>query len=282
MKSITAIIGIWIFFLCILQSHVKAADIILGPSNNIHIIGEIKKGDFDKFNKVLNESKNNSLLINSICPASPGGDIIEAMRIGRLIRDSFIQTGAPGAPIDNEGEARCFWHFIKVKETYSCTCTSACFIIWAAGVERFGDYLGIHRPYFSKEHFDGLSASEAEKKYSMMSKQVKEYLLEMGIPQNVIQKMFETASDEILFLDSKTIESMKSVPFFDEWIKASCEPLTDEESHDSWQLFYKEYEGKKLSNAEKVYKKYLDEKQGKFNKCHSDKMRKAQFEGMKN
>ena len=68
--------------------------------------------------------------------------------------------------------------------------------------------------------------------------------------------MFETASDEILFLDSKTIESMKSVPFFDEWIKASCEPLTDEESHDSWQLFYKEYEGKKLSNAEKVYKKY--------------------------
>src|SRR5450631_3563934 len=55
-----------------------------------HITGQIVRGDFDKFRKLLLQKKYS---INYVMLNSPGGDVEEALRIAGLIRDAYLYTG---------------------------------------------------------------------------------------------------------------------------------------------------------------------------------------------
>jgi hypothetical protein len=241
----------------------------------LKLAGNIRRGDARTVMQLLEKAKNQGLVISVLILYSPGGDLVEAMEIGRAIRSRFIRTHAPDVFM---GHRYCP-EFGRDDELDSnlCNCASACFVVCAAGVERVGDVLGVHRPYFSKEYFEGLSASDAQQKYLTMAKQVREYLKDMDVPQNLVDKMFSTASDEIEYLDEKTVKSMKKVPFFDEWVKASCgENLTDDESYEHTVLLMKKMDGKTLTTAEEYYYNHLNEKSGKFSKCRWERLRKAQ------
>ena len=78
-----------------------------------------------------------------------GGDLEEAMQIGRLVNVAGISTFANSSlPSTKDGK-----------------CLSACFFIFVAGKERFlmtESTLGIHRPYFDRKNFGSLTAEEAE------------------------------------------------------------------------------------------------------------------------
>jgi ATP-dependent protease ClpP protease subunit len=213
----------------------------------IYIKGKIQKGDARHFENFLKKVKQRKQPIEYADLDSPGGNIIEAIKIGKIIRKNYIRT-----------------HVI-----YDNFCGSACFLIWAAGVERlFYDdrRIGIHRPYFEKDYFKGLTAQEAEFKYTEMSNSVRSYLRDINIPNNVIEKMFNSSSDEIHFLSRQTLRQLRKVPFFDEWIIANCGSLPANEEKDYWELWFKKYyyhetKGKeKLSNAEEFYLNHLKEK----------------------
>lgn len=265
----------------------QAAQIILrgvrsNPPNALEITirGKIEKGDFEKIKKVIEDNKHRNKWIISVRLVSPGGDIVEAIKIGKLIRNNFIPTFAP---LYFEGKPICAGLSEEQVDNGECGCTSACFLIWAAGVDRKGNVLGLHRPYFQKEYFKDLSASEAEIKYATMSNDVRIYLANMDIPENIIEKMFATGSDEILYIDEAIVESINKVPFFDEWIKASCKPLSKIENDEYFKLLLKYIRHKSfpksenLNASEKFYYDYLHKKYWNYYECFYNKLMKAQL-----
>ena len=60
--------------------------------------GKIVAGDFDKVRSFLGKKSNFDKISGGVFLASPGGSIIQAMKIGRLIRDLRLSTDAPSGP----------------------------------------------------------------------------------------------------------------------------------------------------------------------------------------
>ena len=242
---------------------------------NIRLVGKIEKGDAEKFQIVVEYLKQEKIPVNMLMLASIGGDAIEAMQIGRIVRESFIPTHAP---MNLDADFICYGYPDRLEEE-DCDCASACFLIWVAGVYRMGGVLGIHRPFFLGEYFEGLSASKAQKEYLLMYDRVRSYLRSMGVPEQIIDKMFNTGSDEIAYLDWNTAKSMEFAPFFDEWVGASCLQLTSEEEMYYWELLVKKAGRKSvLTKSELFYLNYLKEKERNFHKCIREKIKEMQLE----
>ena len=250
--------------------------------NTISIVGIIESGDFKEFRDLLIEYVESGDSVGFVFLASSGGDVIEAMKIGKLIRKARISTRAPTFWVWPDGSTSnqhtCLVVGIdkKISED-DCNCDSACFIIWAAGVYRYGNILGLHRPRFSKTYFSGLSSSAAKKKYEEMTEIVRNYLSEMNIPTPVIEKMFSYGSDTIHYLDSNTIKEMETVPFHDEWIKASCNPWTEEEE-DYYSILSSKKRNRTLSYTEEEYFDFLMKKVRASISCYRSKLREIQSE----
>lgn len=240
----------------------------------IRLVGKIEKGDAEKFERLVEDLRQKKRTVNMLMLASIGGDADEAMRIGKIVRKSFIPTHAPFAL---NSSFTCNGYPPGLKDD-DCDCSSACFLIWVAGIYRMGNVLGIHQPYFSEGYFEGISASEADKEYVLMYERVSSYLKNMDVPEHIIDIMFDTVSDEITYLDWDTAKSMESVPSFDEWIGASCLRLTTEEEMDYWRLLAKKWEEKNtLTKSEKLYFNFLKERKEKFNKCFREKLKESQL-----
>jgi hypothetical protein len=116
---------------------------------------------------------NGMLLINSA-----GGDLDEAMAIGRWIRQNRLGVAARG------------------------DCASACVWILAAGLIRdVWSYtkLRIHRPYFTTNR------PEAGENLQVVLQRSKAYFEEMGVPSELAERMFSTPPDEATSLSSEQI-----------------------------------------------------------------------------
>lgn len=167
--------------------------------------GEIQKGDFNKFKNAfaMHDKVPNYFLLES-----HGGDVNEAMLMGRFIRESQIP--------------------VRV-ENY---CDSACFFIYAAGVERkSSSKIGLHRPYYGKSYFAGLTSTQAQEKYNSLDLKIRLYLRDMGVSDNITNRMFATPSNKIYYVNKEEAEFLLGfrAPFYGEWLLAKCEPLTDKE-----------------------------------------------------
>lgn len=240
----------------------------------IRLVGLIEKGDAERFQKLIEGLRQKKRAVHVLMLASSGGDANEAMRIGQIVRKSFISTHAPFAS-DYGWTCNGYPPGLIYDD---CDCASACFLIWVAGVYRMGDVLGIHRPYFLKEHLDGMSASEVQEEYDLMYEKMRSYLKNMDVPEHVINKMFNTEPDDIIYIDRNTVKSMKSPYFFDEFLTKGCLRLTSEEEKDYWRLLAKKWGLKStLTKSEKIYFNYLRERKEKFNKCLRKKIREAQL-----
>src|ERR1017187_3382463 len=108
----------------------------------INVEGEIVPGDFSR---LVNTLSNTGTSIGTVAIFSKGGGVNEAIKIGNLIRDLRLHTlsakgfGAQGNVCG------------KIFDQSNCTCLSACVLIFAAGVNRYGNVLGVHRSYVSHD-----------------------------------------------------------------------------------------------------------------------------------
>ena len=152
-------------------------------SDKAHILisGTISPGDDIEIAKLIhkNESelgKNPLILLNS-----SGGDVDTALFMGRILRKNLAWT--------------------VLKE--SGTCNSSCIFVMMGGVTRtiLGDAgIGMHRPRFNQKSFSDTSNSgEAIKKYNSLRERLKEYFDDMGIPQEVLEKMMSIPSKDIVY-----------------------------------------------------------------------------------
>jgi ATP-dependent protease ClpP protease subunit len=128
--------------------HDASAPDDIGGTILIH--SEIKTGDFTDFQKaadrirLIEKDTYKPVPLIQVRLDSPGGDVMEAIRIGRLIHERFMHT-------------------VVMPER---ECASACVFILAAGVLRIPTqkaHVAVHRPRFDPTYFAALAARGASK-----------------------------------------------------------------------------------------------------------------------
>lgn len=178
--------------------------------------GEIQPGDYDRFvTQILNGGLGTELWLNS-----PGGDVFEAMKIGRLVRELRLDTHAP----DRVGNtAFCSAH-PQGTDLNKCSCASACFLIFVAGVNRHGSHLGIHRVFPSHDSLKFMTPDEAAVVSGKATNAVSAYLAEMGVPIHFIQRLMVIPSNKIEWVSEEDISRYFSgyIPQLSEWVAAKC------------------------------------------------------------
>lgn len=231
------------------MSQVHAADMFwdMNAANGtaeIFIEGPIVPDDAERFRRTVLEIIQRKLPLEQVTIYSQGGSVQAALAIGRQIRALQLGTNGPvrapslgadavscgRALYDQQGKLAPRVHWTRnsrLQGEYSrnddrCICTSACFLIWAAGRERHGDWIGVHRPSFDAKDFGQLSPSQASERYETMTLEVKAYLEEMGIPEGIIRKMMAASSRQMFYLSSEEARLMRDNPAITELIIARC------------------------------------------------------------
>lgn len=137
--------------------------------------------------------------------ASPGGDIAEALKIGRLVKQLYMSVS------------------VGREAGY---CASACFIIFASSVDRDTSpgLVGIHRPYLSRESLRSLSPSAAEAAETAALQDAEQYLRDLRVRGNLVDLMLEQASTEIHWLsEDEFMHQMGRRPaWYEEFLIARC------------------------------------------------------------
>jgi hypothetical protein len=175
----------------VLASICAIASTVAGQADNrfdkktatVHITGTIWDRDAGRLSNLADELAKTTpqLLLDS-----DGGDVLAAMRIGRLIRKLEGRTTVVAR----------------------AKCHSACALIFIAGVERtnLGE-IGLHRPYLDTD------AELLKSHLPMLYAQVKDYVAEMGIADSFVQKMMDTDSSKMTLYGGK--DSLALIPKYD-------------------------------------------------------------------
>lgn len=148
--------------------HVYTGDIIKGDANRLDdYIGKLAKLE-------------PSTRIGIIQISSNGGDVEEALRIGRILRKNRIQVLIP---MDSH-------------------CYSSCVLLLAGGVGRFpvGD-VGIHSFYSMSSQKPNADYEQEEKIYAATEKSIRDYLNEMRVSGSVMDAMLRVPSSKLEILD---------------------------------------------------------------------------------
>lgn len=173
----------------------------------IGIRGVINRGDAREFERLVQESRP---WIMTVYLASEEGLVSEAMQIGRLVRKHLLTTWAPSEIL---GARLLFSPSSPARSSESpfycwgdqCTCSSACFFVWVAGVQRLGDAIGLHRPYPHLEFSRRRPFGDVEA-YREFIEEVRRYLIEMDVPEMYPGRMTRIPFGEIVFLSPHEVE----------------------------------------------------------------------------
>lgn len=160
----------------LLPAQAISADISIMDNKGILISGEIEAGDYKKFKNFVDENfyyfTGGGVFLNS-----RGGNVAEAMKMAKLIAGGYADTT------------------IRKDDV----CFSACVLLWASGIERsLLGKLGVHRISNAKNN---LTIVETENSVRPASETVDTYLLGMGIPRMVVDRMNETLSTSLFIID---------------------------------------------------------------------------------
>ena len=272
--------------LCISSPNTMAAE-IWSPSPEggrdsyktwVRFSGEIVEGDYDRLLSALKDNGKLAFTINS-----RGGNVKEAIKIGRFVRSSLTEILAI-----EYCWSSCALIFAGRAETVSIGVVSS-----AASAEYGFRVIALHRPYLDPKIARELDFESVQKTQELILKETKKYLLEMGVENWVYEKMISKSSKDAWFLDWDEVDKVfTGAPAFQEWILAKCDAFSESERQDmllsqnvsdligtevggeSYQFFLNllvERNGpnwrKKYDNLSVGYKTYLNEKGGDFYEC---------------
>lgn len=240
----------------------------------VKVEGDIVPGDAKK---LLDFYQTYGVMTSPVHLRSKGGNVEEAMKMGAIIRRLRLETEVPvwdagRQPIDA----------IKVDHQENTICASACFLVYAGGASRFGNYLAMHRPFFPREEARKLSDVEYEAAQKEMVPKVKAYLADMDIDQYWIDRMFSANSQEHYMptwnqADSKAHHLMGVVPSLEEVILSKCKEDPDVDR----KLREFQNSGKPVSADEQAKIKQITQESDVFFQCKKmvlSDMQSAAFE----
>jgi hypothetical protein len=185
----------------------------------IKLEGDIVPGDSQKLREFYNTYGD---WISPIYLRSKGGNVDEAMKIGAIIRRLRLETDVPVWDVGKQPI-----NTIKIDHQENLICASACFLVYAAGATRFGNYLALHRPYLPREEAKKINDAEYEALQKQWVPKVKAYLVDMEIDQYWIDRMFAASSQDRYMptwaeADSKLHHLMGIVPSLEEIVLSKC------------------------------------------------------------
>jgi len=168
----------------VIASPTMAADMRVLPAMDRQVTfslsGRIVAGDAAKFRILRDRTKDDGSPITVIRLNSPGGLIGEAIDLAQMIQADAITTRVPKG----------------------ATCTSACFVIFASGIQKFaenGARIGIH---------SGKDLNEKETDRSAVSTLVMARVLQSyGVPNRIVRQMEITAPDKMAWLSPDELRS---------------------------------------------------------------------------
>jgi hypothetical protein len=162
------------------------------PLPGITIEGRIAQGDYQKLVDVA--VANNEA--HTLWLASPGGNLKEALRMGRLIRSLGFAVHVPFSKAEP---------LVTLKDPDNNTCSSSCFLLFAAGVVRGGLVLGIHRPSLPADEYFSLGLDGAVAAHRVIAEAVTGYLAEMGVPSKYASLMLSTNASDMVWLSAEDV-----------------------------------------------------------------------------
>jgi len=152
----------------------------------LDLIGEILPGDADKLKAEIQKANDSNRLVVTIRLNSPGGNLVEGVTIADLVRKGRIATSVLNG----------------------AQCASACFIIFAAGNEKFASYqaqIGVH----GASDENGRETTQSNSATIGMARVVRE----LGVPSSIVGKMVVTPPDQMVWLTVDDLRSMETKMF---------------------------------------------------------------------
>jgi ATP-dependent protease ClpP protease subunit len=162
------------------------------PVYYLKLKGTIEKNDSTVFLRVLDEAslknKNRSCVLGlQISLDSRGGDVDEAMKIGRIIREREL------------------WTLVE----FDSRCHSSCVLVLGAGVTRSPNLnIGIHRPYFVSLD-KNLSTSDIQKLRKKIMSKMKVYAEEMDLSDRLIDDMMSIPPERVKILSLDELDNYR-------------------------------------------------------------------------
>jgi hypothetical protein len=248
---------------------VHAAELRLnvsGTYRSLDIEGAIEPGDYERFLRIAKESQGQ---LSSISLYSPGGDFVEAMKIGRALRALEISSRVPQR--DRDGRPVCEELLdSKPRLAANCTAGSAAFFIHIGGIHRGGTYLAVHRPYFDPKGFRSLSQEEARIALDRLLAEARKYMTEMAIPPHIQDEVLSTPSDKFALLDERQIRThiWGDLPHRHEWRRARCATLSPIEARRLSSLGGRLVSRDRLASDEVEELSLLQSKRDQEMQCH--------------
>ncbi len=202
--------AVFAFILCVVfnaSMPARAADISV-YQRGVLIQGEIQKGDYARIIQFVRQPDNYGRFIQSVFLDSPGGDLMETIKIAKLLEKSYAATHV-------QAGARCY---------------SACFILWMSGVSRHvsqGATLGVHR---IQGKVGGVPMDTASERFVTMARHVESFMVSLGTPRAILDKMNATApGDMFVFSQRWLAEQQLLAPLayrldFADAVQNSCGP----------------------------------------------------------
>ncbi|WP_245496964.1 hypothetical protein [Rhizobium ruizarguesonis] len=118
---------------------------------------------------------------------SPGGSVVKALELGRLIRSAGLST-------------------LQVRQS---ECASACSLAFMGGVNRFAEpgSIGVHKSSFSDS--EGVPVADAVSEIQQLTAEIIGYMTEMGVDPGLLQLAFSYNSDDIRYLSGSEMSRYK-------------------------------------------------------------------------
>ena len=172
--------------------------------------GNVAPGDYILFRHFVSEESNFKKMNGNVFLASRGGSVSDAMQIGYLIRRLRLGTDAPSGPaVSAKGFGSSFIRAVDLANSNNYQCSSACFLIFAAGIHRDlfrAGRLGIHSPKIENKPI-GVTENEVSIGMEGMRGKIKLYFEEMNVPTKYLDLMFSVSPKEIRWLTQSEFES---------------------------------------------------------------------------
>jgi hypothetical protein len=177
----------------------------VGPVGPLVLSGEIAPGDYDRLLAKIAEDDKRFLAQNKLILASNEGDAAEAVKIALLVKALYTQV---------------------VVGPLTGRCAGACFLIYAAAVERGTDgenLLGVTRPGLAESEWVGRPTTEAALLEDSMQGPVRAFLVENEVPPDLVEQVFQRPSTDVYWLsdNDETALGSKS-PAFAKFLEKNC------------------------------------------------------------
>lgn len=143
------------------------------------VFGEIRQGDSDRLERALDRAEEGGQRLDGVALHSPGGQVTEAMRMGRILRDRNL-----GAAV-----------------TAEAACVSACPLVLLGGAPRRvsrAAWVGLHQAYLVDTA--GVETGAAVEGIQALQASVMEYTGEMGADPLLHIHAFKTPPEEAYYL----------------------------------------------------------------------------------